>query len=129
MIVGIVALGDRTGRATAYDSPRAARAHARRPYRVLVIIPSSVHWQALLAIAENDPVALVGIGTAGRDELEGVPRLGGQRRRGDVGNSIADRLRGRDSDRKEECQRDARGNPTSVRRHAAKCSAERRYVR
>ena len=123
MIVGIVALGDGTGRAAAYDSPRAARACARRPYRVLVIIASSVQRQALFAIAKNDTVALITIGTAGSDELEGVPRLRGQRRRSDLGHGIAERSRGRDTDSKQQCQRDARSNPTSVRRHPAKCSA------
>jgi len=75
VIVRIVALGDRPEAASANDSLRSASLNARSLDRVLVIVATSMPRQALLAIGEDDAVALVRVRAAGGDRLERATRF------------------------------------------------------
>ena len=64
--------------ATDDDAARAAVIDARRNHRVFAVMAARRCWQLFFIIAESNAVALVRIGAAALDQLQGLLRFGRQ---------------------------------------------------
>ena len=83
MVVGVVPLvDDAVGTATGHDAPQPAVVHTRGVHGVFTVVAEWLFGEGALVIAKARVVLRVRVGSAGFDEVDGVPGLCGEVRAG-----------------------------------------------